>query len=248
MKKHKLNTVIWGLMLIAAAAFIILSKTGYLEDVGAVKIVFTVIFGGIALTNLINLNFFGTFLPCGIIFYMYREYMGMENLSGWLILLIVVLVSIGFSLVFSGIKKKKYSQYFGNNTANGDSDNVIDADYVMPEQFDSSDNINIDSKFASTIKYIKKENLSYAKVKNTFGSCDVHFEGSTLLNGTASLVLDNSFGETKIFVPIEWKVKNQVTVVAGAVTEQNASRGGENAPVLVLGGSVHFGEIKVIYC
>lgn len=242
--KTKISHAIWGVMLIAAAAFIILSKTGYVDDVGAVKIVFTVIFAGVAISNLINIEFFGTFLPIGIIFYMYKDRMGMENVSGWIILLIVILVSIGFSMIFNTFKKKR-NCYFGNNqTYYTNHDNV---EQEVIDGIEEGD-LNIESKFASSIKYIKKSNFTYARIKNSFGSCDVHFEGSSIVNGQAGIDIDNSFGEMKLFIPREWRIKNQTTAAAGAVEEVNPAVAGEDAPILVINGGTHFGAVKIIHC
>ena len=42
--KKRTSSVMWGILLIAAAAFIVLSAFGFMHDVGVVSIIFTIVF------------------------------------------------------------------------------------------------------------------------------------------------------------------------------------------------------------
>ena len=61
--KKRTSSVMWGILLIAAAAFIVLSAFGFMHDVGVVSIIFTIVFAGIIISNIPAWNFWGIFLP-----------------------------------------------------------------------------------------------------------------------------------------------------------------------------------------
>lgn len=50
--KKRTSSVMWGILLIAAAAFIVLSAFGFMHDVGVVSIIFTIVFAGIIISNI----------------------------------------------------------------------------------------------------------------------------------------------------------------------------------------------------
>ena len=93
---------------------------------------------------------------------------------------------------------------------------------------------------------------------------DQHFKSDHYQNGQGQQVYDtsfgetteqvkgemlffkNSFGETQIFLPKEWRVENQIGSMMGNVSEQNMHQP-DGGHTVILTGSVSMGEVHIIY-
>ena len=62
---------------------------------------------------------------------------------------------------------------------------------------------------------------------------------------TVTVEVSNSFGQTTLYVPREWKVMQDISVFAGSVEEGPCN--GESRVTCYLKGSVSFGEIEIVY-
>ena len=141
MKRARVKSIFWGILLIVTAAFVVMSYMGYIDAGNPIKIGFSVIFAGIMITSLIDLNFFGFFFPAALICIMFDDLWGIEKLTPWPVIGISILLTIGFSLIFKKRPQKKcYNDY---------SDNVVE------EYADADDSVvNCEAKFNGVNKYI----------------------------------------------------------------------------------------------
>ena len=234
MRRARVKSIFWGILLIVTAACVVMSYMGFIDAGNPIKIGFTVIFAGIMITSLIDLNFFGFFFPAALICIMFDDLWGIEKLTPWPVLGIAILLTVGFSLIF----KKKPRQHCPNDY----SDNVVE------EYADAGDSIvNCDAKFNGVNKYIHSKCLRKVNVKCVFGGVELYLDNATLAPEGATINLDVAFGGVDIFVPKGWKVVNNVSASFGAVDESGRTATMEGAPTLYINGKVAFGGADIKY-
>ena len=231
MRRERLKTILWGVLLIATAAFAILTGMGYMESVDPLKVIFAGVFGCIIITGLIDLNFFGVFFPAALICIIFDTELGMEKLTPWPIIGIAVLLTLGFSLIF-----KTRKPHYKKPPYNGPVYENVTADEYL----------NLTAKFNGIKQYIHSKNLKRVDVSCQFGGVELYFDDAILSYEGAQLNLDVKFGGVDIYIPRGWNVKNFAQVSFGEV-ENNNSFAMENAPTLYLNGKVAFGGVDIKY-
>mgnify|MGYP007120743585 FL=1 len=65
-------------------------------------------------------------------------------------------------------------------------------------------------------------------------------------SGSAKIKVDNSFGETNLYIPKEWKTENNLGQAFGSVKTHGVCEGSSNN-TLKLKGETSFGEINIYY-
>ena len=87
--------------------------------------------------------------------------------------------------------------------------------------------------------------LKYAAII-CFGSLTVYFDNAIIQSGSAKIKVDNSFGETNLYIPKEWKTENNLGQAFGSVKTHGVCEGSSNN-TLKLKGETSFGEINIYY-
>lgn len=246
MKKHMWKNILWGILFLAGAAFIVFTATGVIEHVDVLKIVFSVIFAGIIISSIPEMNFWGILFPLSFICIMFDKEWGIEELTPWPVIGIALLGSIGLSLIFSPVKKKlnqnKHCHYHKNDGSGRDH---FDNEEVIID--DNGDVIRCETKFAGETKYIKSENLRAVEIINKFGGTNLYFDGCKVPSGQATIDLDCSCGGVELYFPKNWKVIRQVSYSFGAVEEKNFPDITPDSPEIYLTGSVNFSGVDIKY-
>ncbi len=247
-RKRIIRDILWGLVFVAVGVFIVFVALGYIQNIGASKIVFTAIFAGIMVTSIPYLNFGGIFFSAAALCIIYEDIWHIEKLTPWPVLGIALLMTIGFSLIFSPLKNRNRSYGFSFGKRGEDEDDVHTAHYNK-ETINNGVNNTVEcrNRMASAIKYVKLDDLERAVLSNSFGEMKIYFDGSLIPSGHAELEVDNSFGEMSIFLPADWRVDFKNGVFAAEITEENRPSLNENSPEVVLTGNVRFGELRIIY-
>lgn len=264
----------WGLLFVAGAAFIILASLGYVRNVSAIKIIFTVVFAGIIISNIPYWNFWGIFIPLAGICIIYSETWGIQKLSPWPLVAIAVLLSAGFSLIFKSGGKKYNNQYYSSRNYGGNQGYGGNQNYGGSQEYGNSQNqgyaegqdnsgnagweteyiehgvnntVDCSVKFSSAIKYVKMNNLERANINLSFGAIEVYFDGSAIPSGRAQIDIDGKFGSIVLYIPKEWKVNFQTSAIAGSVNEKNRPQLVEASPEVVISGNIQFGSVEIQY-
>lgn len=196
MKKN----VIAGIGFLVAAVFVIVGSTGILGDISVWKLLFSFILVMKFVKSLFKLEW-GPILFCpAILAILYDEALGIEHLTPWPVLGAALLGSIGLSMVFG--KFTKYTDANGEKHWNFEGGKGIQ----MLDQEEDEHRFVCDVSFGSVSKYIKCTNLREVLVDNSFGQVTVYFDEVILDNGKANVMVNNSFGNVKLFVPSNWEV------------------------------------------
>ena len=106
MKKER---VFWGVLLILAGIFLIISKLGYFPNVNVFSLLLTVFLVVIIVKSLPRFNFAGILFPIAFICIIYDKQLGITAITPWTVLIAALLGSIGLSMIFH--KHIKWSQY-----------------------------------------------------------------------------------------------------------------------------------------
>lgn len=152
MKKASFGRILWGLGLLAAAAFLVLDQLHMIPlELGFWAIFWTVVFGASLITSLINRSLGGTIFSTAFLLIIYAKPLHIERIVPWTVLLAAFLIWGGLRLIF----KKSWKPTV---IINGEKVNANWSDLKAPHKFkaehvfsdttssDNGDNIVISEK------------------------------------------------------------------------------------------------------
>lgn len=229
----------WGLGFILVAVLIVLDALGvfapFVSAFGEISI--WAIVGGLlllcfAISQLFSGNIGNFFVPIALIFMIFEKniahYFCIGDESGniinnWLLLLVAVLLGIGFSILFSGIRRRKRRRKSGC-------------------EWSYSNGVKIRSSIGSSVRYIDCDGFKYEEIENDLGSCTVFFENVEKYEGGGVLSVENNLGSTVIYVPEEWHVVVRIVHNLGGVA---IPKDNGNGPVLTITGENNLGSVEI---
>lgn len=228
-----------GLGLILAAVLLILDAIGIITPIVSVvgEITLFEIVGGLIIIALIIERLIrgkipSVFLLLSFLFMIFEENIafvcGLENdniINNWLVLLVALLLSIGFSILFPSRKRKKSSiSHSGTIEINGK---------------------HAESNLGSSTIYVDCENFTPSSIENSLGSCSVHFENVESYKGGETLRVENNLGSMVINVPEHWIVKSNIeNNLGGTHADNNDDKAG---PILNIRGENNLGSLTIKY-
>lgn len=231
----KSSKVFWGIFFILTAVYVVVSKLGILPDVGVFSIMFTVFLIWMLIEGIRKINFYEILFSIAFFCIIYDEPLGITALSSWTILGAAFLGSVGLTMLFGDVKKKKRIEKMKNMGCAGS-----DSQQCTGEQ------LRFENNFGSAIRYINSDNFKSAQIENNFGSLSVYFDNAMVQSGSAAVNVENNFGETNLYVPKEWQVNNNLERSFGAINQFGTCLGNSNT-VLYINGSANFGAISIHY-
>lgn len=233
MKKQK---IFWGIFFILAAVLIIISKLGFMPDVGVFSIFATVILIWVLLKGLKRRNFYEIMFAIAFLCIVYDEPLGIEALTPWSVLAAALLLSIGLSMLFHK-RHVRFNYGVEHNDHNA---------YVESNEQCSDEKIVCENNFGSAIRYINSDNFCSACLENNFGSMTVYFDNAVIQTESAQVQVENNFGETVLYIPKEWKIHTNLEHSFGNIESFGAPTGTGNA-ALYIRGETNFGNIEIHY-
>lgn len=224
------RNILWGLVFIFAAAFILLSNFGYFEDINLASSLLTIFLFCCIFKSLRPVNFFGILMPIAVLIIIYDKQLHLEAITPFPVLFAAVSASIGLSFIFPN----RPGIHFGGDVFCDKSEHINDPD------------INCTVTFGEASKYIDAPDFRQAYLKCSFGSLKVFFDHTQVNGDSAEIYVDNSFGETELYLPKDWNVKLEVSSAFGDVEEVHRTTNA-GFPVVTVKGHVSFGECKIYY-
>ncbi len=226
-----MKKVIFGILLLLAAVFIILSATGV--DLGFISF--------ISVTDLVLSAIFLAFVICMIIggpyglipfalmlwFFLLEssiaEWVGMPGqdvISNWLVFGCAVLATVGISLICGGSKQKGVYWFKGKKNSN--------------------------KTFASDeIRYIDCNSFTNYYYKVDMGNGTVYFENPESYKGGGRLEVECRMGNLDIYIPNGWRIVPDIQNSMGNVDYPRTSNA--NGPAVHLIGKCKMGNISIHY-
>lgn len=225
----------WGVIFILAAAFVLLSNLGYFRSIHITKIIIALLLVYIMLKNIPVREFFGVLLPLAVILIMYDEELHLTSVSA---------ISTACSCSI-----RQYRSYFpiSEKPLFQPEEPVKPNDNASGERMTGSD-VNCNVSFAGSTKYINAAAFKRAYLKCSFGSLKVYFDHTTIAGESAEIFVENSFGETVLFLPKDWNVNVSVTTSFGDIAEiHKLSIPADAVPKVTVRGNINFGDCKIYY-
>ncbi len=227
--------IFWGVGFILLAVALILNAIGVVPPLESVvgEISFIAIVGVLLLLSwvierLCRGKISEIFIPLSFIYMIIEKNIayvcGLEDpdiLNNGLVFGCAALLWLGFSILESGIKKKKRKKF-----------------KVLHKTSESS--------LSSSEKYIDASDFTEEWFENDLGALAVHFENTDEYQGGGILHIDNNLGATKIFVPSSWNFIHDIDNSLGAVNA-DVDGGDPNGPQLIIKGKNNLGAISIEY-
>lgn len=230
----KKDSIFWGLILILAGVFLVISKLGYFPDINVFSLLLTVFLVVVIVKSLIKVNFAGVLLPIAFICIIYDKQLGITEITPWTVLIAALLGSIGLSMIFN--KKIKWV----NNKYNSEDYKFKKID-VEDESY-----VKFKNSFGASTKYINTDKFKEADFNCSFGAMKVYFDNAIMSNGNAILRINASFSGIELFIPRTWKIDDKTNVFLGAVSEKNKNDQ-TTTNNLTLVGEISFSGVEIIY-
>lgn len=233
----------WGVFLVLAGAYLVVSQMGYLPTVGVFTILCTIACLAVLVGSIPHLHFAGILFPLAFIGILYDELLGITAITPWTILVAALLGTIGLYLLFGRFRKKYILDNGKCHIHNEDCDNEWEKVSVENQE---GEYVCIKESFGATVRYINSEDLKKADIQVSFGVAKIYFEHAAIPMGNAVVDVKCRFGGVELYVPHNWQVINHIDSGFGAVDVDN-ERSGEVTATLTLCGTNQFGGINIIY-
>lgn len=226
MKKN----IVWGIVILGIAGAYLLEALGVIADFSIFKVALMCFFGGGVINGIYKQSIFKIVYSSAFLYYFGAEYVGLQELSLWTILVFATLLQIGLVMIFG--KKPKVLIY-----------KVKGEEYSNSESLNEEGVYSISTSFGATKRYITSENFTKCNVSSSFGEAKVYFENAKIIGDSATVNVSCNFGEVKLYIPKNWNVDSTVSVNMGEFKERNNVKVFDKT--LKINGSVNFGEVKI---
>lgn len=232
----KNRNLFWGVVFILAAAFILLGRVGFFSEINMTRLLLALLLLYCIARNVRCLNFYGILIPAALICILYDDLLHITMFTPFPILAASVFASIGLTFLFPGHAPFSSDYTFDPNDRGSEKDRCGDSE------------VTCSVSFAGTSKYIEASDFRRAYLKCTFGALKVFFDHARITEKTAEIYVENSFGETALFLPKEWNVFVDVATSFGDIEEIHKPVAiYTDAPSVTVRGRVSFGDCKIYY-
>ncbi|MEO8415708.1 MAG: DUF5668 domain-containing protein [Ginsengibacter sp.] len=168
---------------------------------------------------------------------------------------IVPAILIGVGLIYIMRPRPRYNRLRRMKRRRMYYDDPPFADNKMPPvdmgtqsgtQEEDAEYIEINAAFGSVKKLILSKNFKGGEINCFMGGAEINLTKADLQK-PARLEVNNVFGGTKLIVPSNWDVKNEVTAVFGGIEDKRNISSATPDPdkILVLNGTCVFGGIEI---
>ena len=238
-RRRGAKSIFWGVLLLLGAAAIVVSKLGYLEDVGIWSILFSVFLLGFLVDGFLKRSFGEILFSVAFLIIVNDKLLELEDITPWPVLGAALLGTIGLNLLFPRFRKK--NRHVTVQIGGADYDGRT----LVSEEIWEGDCVSYENAFGEAVKYLSGE-IAYVKAENSFGSLQIYFTDAQLKGGSATIHVENSFGSTVLYVPASWKIVLNTENAFGGSKEQGHCNP-EGNTVLYVKGEVSFGSLKIRY-
>lgn len=142
--------------------------------------------------------------------------------------------------------KRNWDKWQNYDPISGNPDDVIKPEASAYETDANAEYIDINAVFGSVKKLILSKNFKGGEINSFMGGAEVNLLQADIKQ-TIQLEINNVFGGTKLILPGNWDVKNEITAVFGGVEDKRspAIASPEAHKIIVLKGACVFGGIEI---
>jgi hypothetical protein len=238
----KVGRIFWAILILGGGVLLALSAMGIGVDSDPYKIVGSLLLLGVAISSLVKLRFFFTFLPLAGIAYIWRDMIGYPDAQLWPLLGAGALIGLALSILFH--RKHEFPE-FTRRHGHRHCDDDGDMKEVSSENLDADEAVTIEASFGENTKYLHSDHLKRVDVNANFAECKVYFDECKVHADGLTIHVNASFCGVELMIPRVWAVENKISAFAAAVNDT----GRETTPSegkVTLTGSLNFAEVKII--
>lgn len=232
----KNKNILWGILFILVGVFIIFQKQFAFWNISIWTILFTLVFGTTLIASLKRLQWFGILFSIAFLLIVYADILKISYLTPWPVLGAALCGSIGLTMIFHKPFGKK-TAYFGNKNEGGQ---------FFVKECTEDEVYRCEAAFCNTVKYADCSQMKKAQLENSFAKMTVYFDHVVLKDGRADMKVENSFGETILYLPKEWQVQLVSEQSFGSVT-CNGECAVVSENLLRIEAETSFGSIEINY-
>ena len=165
----------------------------------------------------------------------------------------VLLIGIGLIVIFRPRNercRRRYSRNYPENdesfTVPGKSTNETNFIPVEPNEADRGEHINVQAVLGGIKRNVQSKNFKGGEILSFLGGSEINFMQADIQHPIV-LEINNVFGGTKLIIPSNWDVQNNISAVFGGVEDKrvfNNSAPDSNKKILLKGSCV-FGGIEI---
>lgn len=266
--RKRAENIFWGVLLILAAVCLVLSKMGWLPDVGIMRFCLAILCVAWLISGILHIQFGNILFPIAFLCILFDRALGITKLTHWTVLVVALLGTIALNLIFGNSlrkwKKHRYashvhyeSGYMHGETKADDSLENMGANrdtqwetrhehFDRVEDLDDGSSVYFSNSFSSAIKYVNSDNLEDVCLECKFGAVKVFFDNAMVQTGNVTVDLNVSFGAAELYVPKEWKVVSQADTLCSGIEEKNHPSP-TGSVTMTLTGSVRFAGMTIVY-
>ena len=264
----KTRNYFWGFVLVLMAICLIAGQYDVFEGISLWKIVLSILGGAVVLDGLVNLSIEGVVIGGVILCFLWKNQLGLHNLSGWTILLAAILLTIGLNIIFHPFKLKidawkmrrkmrKYDRKIAAGNENGSQaeekewkghyHDAMNQDFTENKQGYDSAYVMLKRNFGGGIEYIRSNDFQRADIQLNFSGLKVYFDDAVIQGPEAALYLDVNFSGLDLYIPSEWVIDDRVHYFAGGTDVKPRPQNIAPTKTLKLKGNVAFSGVTIRY-
>lgn len=224
MKKKNITT---GLILVLVAFLILLNALGLLVNITLWQIILSIVLIFIFVKSLLRLQYFGIFISAALMLLLYHDDINVPIVSPFLLILGSIVIALGFNILTKADDEIDIMQ---KNTQD-----VIDNDGT----------VKFSSSFSISTKYLHAQNVELIDLNNSFGQMNIYLNDVTF-NQELKVNVNNSFGETVLFIPEEYYVIPLVNSTLATINSVNNIISKDEGLNVIITGDNMLGSITII--
>jgi hypothetical protein len=236
--KSRFSNLFWGIVLLLAAAFVLTNKYIGFADIGIGSIVISILALAFIVQCIANLHIAPLVIPIAVLYFIFREPLGLPVIQTWKLITATVLAFIGLNILLP----KRHSYNKCNNSCGSE-----DQQKKIPADGNKDNNPYVGVNFGAVSRSLNADSLETLRLSCSFGAMEIYFNQVELSPNGATTDINCSFGGIQLFVPKHWQVIDNLHCTLAGVNVKSFTAPADNAPCLTLNGNVSMGGVEVKY-
>jgi len=236
--KTRFPNFIWGIFLLLAAAFILVSQLDSFTNIGFGSIIVAFLSLAFIVQCIAYLWFSLLPVPIAVLYAIFQIPFNLPFIQIKFLILASVLASIGLAIILPR-KHSKIKHY---------SKSADQQQPMRTESIDNDNNPSVSVNFGAISRRLYAESLESVQLYCNFGALEIFLDKAELSPKGATADINCSFGAVQLYVPKHWQIIDRLNCSLGGVNiDKNISASTENVQQLTLSGSVSLGGIDIKY-
>jgi len=234
----RFSKVMWGLVLLLAAAFVLTNNFVCFTNISIGKIVIAILALAFIVQCLARLHIAPLVIPLAVLYVVFRRELGLPEIQTWKLIAAAVLAFIGLGILIPG-------RYHSCNKCNNSGESSEQK--KIPTEGNKDNNPYVSVNFGAVSRSLNADSLETVRLSCNFGAMEIFFNQVELSPNGAEADISCSFGGIQLFIPKHWQVIDKLNCTLAGVDNKSFTAPAENAPRLTLNGNVSLGGVEVKY-